>query len=64
MNKDRLEEIIVGLGALVFGIVCIIIGIIINDKMWFTASMIIMGTIFAVYACQYLNQIPSKRNRK
>lgn len=61
MSKDRLETVVAGVGTLIFGIILIIIGIAINDKMWFTASMIITGTVFSVYACQYLAKISKKR---
>ena len=57
MSKDRLESIVAGVGALIFGIIVIIIGIAINDKMWITISMTIIGTVFSVYACQYLAKI-------
>lgn len=57
MSKDRLESIVAGVGALIFGIIVIIIGIAINDKIWFTISMTMIGTVFSVYACQYLAKI-------
>lgn len=57
MSKDRLESIVAGVGALIFGIIVIIIGIAINDKLWFTVIMAISGTVILVYACQYLAKI-------
>ena len=61
MSKDRLEEIVAGVGTLVFGIILIIIGLAINDKLWFTACMLICGTVFSVLAVIYLEKIFKKR---
>lgn len=61
MSKDRLESLVAGIGTLIFGIFLIFIAIIANDKMWFTITMGISGTVFSVYACQYLAKIFNKR---
>ena len=54
--KKEIEEKIAGICTLLFGIVLIALGIIIHDKLWFTVLMTSIGTIFSIYALQYLTR--------
>ena len=56
MTRDKFETIVAGVGTLIFGIFLIILGIVVHDKLWFTVLMTITGTIFSVYALQYLTK--------
>lgn len=56
MKKEIIEEKIVGICTLLFGIMLIVLGVIIHDKLWFTVLMTIVGTVFSIYALQYLTR--------
>lgn len=61
MSKERKEELFVGVGALIWGIFLIAIGIAIHEKLWFTVIMVICGTLFADRAWLYLEEKLGKR---
>ncbi len=64
MTRDRFEELIAGIGTLLFGIIVIAIGIAGNDKLWFMVAMIIVGTMFAIYGGQYLARIKARAKKR
>lgn len=57
MRKDRKEELFVGVGALIWGIFLIAIGIAIHEKLWFTVIMVMCGTEFIDHALVYLKKL-------
>ena len=64
MTRDRFEELIAGIGTLLFGIIVIAIGIAGNDKLWFMVAMIIVGTMFAIYGGQYLARTKARAKKR
>lgn len=62
MSKDRLEAIVAGIIVLVLGISCILVGIVIRNKICLMILMIILGTVFIINAIQYFEKISKHRN--
>lgn len=56
MKKDIIEEKIVGIGTLSFGLLLIATGIVLHDKLWFTVLMTSVGTTWSILAIQYLER--------
>lgn len=54
--RKSVEDIVVAIGVLVFGIVLISLGIYLIEEVIIGVTLIICGTVFDVYALQFLTR--------
>lgn len=54
--KKSVEDKIVAVGLLIFGIALIVLGIFLKERIIATVALTICGTIFDVYALQFLSK--------